>query len=76
MPADQPEWILDARRTLGTHIQSQRLHKNLTQEQLAERAGIDRSTVQRIEAGLNDPKYGHLLRIAGALSVPLADLVR
>lgn len=76
VPADQPQWIPDALRTLGARIQAQRLHKNLTQERLAEQAGIDRSTVQRIEAGTNDPKYSHLMRIAEALDVPLADLVR
>ncbi|NUP16582.1 MAG: helix-turn-helix transcriptional regulator [Streptomyces sp.] len=76
MLADQPQWIPDALRTLGTRIRAQRLHRNLTQEQLAERAGIDRSTVQRIEGGLNDPRHSHLLRIARALDTPLADLVR
>jgi transcriptional regulator with XRE-family HTH domain len=75
-PADHPEWIPDARRTLGTRIRTRRLHKGLTQEQLAERAGIDRSTIQRIEGGLNDPRHSHLLRIANALDIPLADLVR
>lgn len=75
-PADQPEWIPDARRTLGARIQARRLHRNLTQEQLAARSGIDRSTVQRIEGGLNDPRYSHLLLLADALDIPLADLVR
>ena len=74
-PTDQPQWILDARRRLGTHIQSRRLHQNLTQEQLAERSGIDRSTIQRIEYGLNDPKHSHLIRIARALRTSLAELV-
>jgi transcriptional regulator with XRE-family HTH domain len=75
-PADHPEWIPNARRTLGARIRDRRLHRNLTQEQLAERAGVDRSTIQRIERGLNDPRHSHLLRIANALDVPLADLVR
>jgi transcriptional regulator with XRE-family HTH domain len=75
-PADHPEWIPDARRTLGTRIRSRRLHRNLTQERLAERSGIDRSTIQRIEGGLNDPRYSHLLRIAEALDTTVADLVR
>ncbi|MFL5910499.1 MAG: helix-turn-helix domain-containing protein [Gaiellaceae bacterium] len=76
MPADQPPWISDALRALGARIQAQRLHKNLTQEKLAERAGIDRSTVQRIEGGYTDPKASHLMRIALALDVPLAKLMR
>jgi transcriptional regulator with XRE-family HTH domain len=76
VPADQPPWISDALRTLGARIQAQRLHKNLTQEKLAERAGVDRSTVQRIEGGYTDPKFSHLLRIAEALDMPLAQLTR
>jgi len=75
VPADQPQ-IPDALRALGARIQAQRLHRNLTQERLAERAGIDRSTVQRIEGGYTDPKFSHLLRIAQALDIPLAHLVR
>ena len=75
MPADQPVWILDARRLLGARIQTHRLHKNLTQERLAERSGIDRSTIQRIEAGQMDARYSYLLRIAAVLEVPLAKLV-
>lgn len=41
-----------------------------------EMTDIDRRTYQRIEAGTSDPRYGDLLRIAQALGVPLADLVR
>lgn len=76
VPADQPVWISDSLHVLGEHIRMQRLHRNLTQEKLAERAGIDRSTVQRIEGGHSDPKFSHLVRIAQALDVPLAHLVR
>jgi transcriptional regulator with XRE-family HTH domain len=76
LSADDPEWISDARRALGARIRTRRLHKNLTQEALAERSGLDRSTVQRIEGALNDPRHSHLIRIANALDTTLADLVR
>lgn len=49
---------------------------NLTQERLAERAGVSRDTVQRIEHGLIDPRLSYLSRIARELGCPLADLVR
>ncbi|MCG0061765.1 helix-turn-helix domain-containing protein [Streptomyces tricolor] len=50
MPADQPQWILDARRAVGDRIRVRRLHQNMTQESLAHATGLDRSTVQRMEA--------------------------
>ncbi|MEV8523099.1 helix-turn-helix transcriptional regulator [Streptomyces sp. NPDC052000] len=47
----------------------------MTQEELAHAAGIDRSSVQRIELGQNDPRLTHLLRIANALHVHVRDLL-
>lgn len=41
-----------------------------------EMTDIDRRTLQRIEAGESDPRYGDLLRIADALGVPVEELVR
>lgn len=37
--------------TLGKRLKQQRLHQNLTQAELAQRAGIGLSTVARIESG-------------------------
>ncbi|MBP2581952.1 transcriptional regulator with XRE-family HTH domain [Streptomyces sp. PvR006] len=75
MPADHPEWITSAQQALGRRIRDARMDANLTQEGLAERAEIDRSTVQRIEGGQSDAKFSHLLQVADALNVPLADLM-
>ncbi|GAA3378780.1 hypothetical protein GCM10020367_59680 [Streptomyces sannanensis] len=75
MPAAaQPPWILDARRALGDRIRDTRMWRDMTQEELAEQAGIDRSTVQRLEAGA-DAKVSHLLRIALTLNIPVTDLL-
>lgn len=73
---DRPTWLLDERRRLGVQIRERRLRQNLTQEKLAEHAGISRDTVQRIERAANNPRLTDLLQIARALEVPLADLVR
>jgi transcriptional regulator with XRE-family HTH domain len=70
------DWVLDQRRAIGDRIRAARLHANLTQERLAERAGIDRQAVNRIEQGHASPLVDNLLRIAYALGVPLADLVQ
>lgn len=74
MPADHPQWILDARRATGDRIRIRRLHQNLTQESLAHATGIDRSTIQRMEAG-SEMKLSHLLLVAHALRVHVTDLL-
>ncbi len=75
MPRDEPQWILERRRELGDHIRELRIHANHTQESFAELTGIDRRTLQRIERGESDPRYGHLLRISAALDIPVSVLV-
>lgn len=75
MLADQPDWITSAQQALGRRVRNARLDANLTQEKLAERTGIDRSTIQRIELGQNDARISHLLRIAQAVGMPLRDLL-
>lgn len=75
MPDDLPEWIRLACQQQGVRIRQAREYANLTQEQLAEKSGLSRSTVQRVETG-EGIKYVHLLRIAKALGVAVADLER
>lgn len=78
MPSAPPPdvWVLARRRAVGSQIRAARLHANLTQERLAERAGMDRQAVNRIEQGHASPILDNLIRIAYALGVPLGDLVR
>ncbi|MEU7381566.1 helix-turn-helix transcriptional regulator [Streptomyces sp. NPDC042207] len=76
-PSDsQPDWVIARRRAIGDHIRAARLHANLSQERLAELAGMDRQAVNRIEQGHASPKIDTLIRIAAALDTPLANLVR
>lgn len=72
----RPEWVLTQNVQLGHRIAAARAAASLSQDQLAERAGLDRRSIQRYEAGSREPQYGDLLLIAYALDVPLADLVR
>ncbi|MET7479512.1 helix-turn-helix transcriptional regulator [Streptomyces sp. NPDC005648] len=74
MPRDNPKWIIDRRRELGARIRDLRTDAGHTQEQFAEITSIDRRTLQRIEAGESDPRYGHLLRIAAALNREISAL--
>jgi len=77
MPPDPPSpRVLSVRRAVGDNIRAARLHANLTQEKLGERAGLDRQSINRIEQGHASPILDNLVRIADALDIPLADLVR
>ncbi|MEU0306875.1 MULTISPECIES: helix-turn-helix domain-containing protein [Streptomyces] len=71
-----PEWVLARRRTLGDRIRSARGSRRLSQERLGELSGQDRQTINRIEQGHVSTRIDTLFRIARALDVPLADLVR
>ncbi|WP_225838648.1 helix-turn-helix domain-containing protein [Streptomyces sp. NK08204] len=73
--APPPDWVIARRRAVGDRIRTARLDANLSQERLAERAGLDRQAINRIEQGHQSPVLDNLIRIADALDVPLADLV-
>jgi transcriptional regulator with XRE-family HTH domain len=72
--SEHPPWILDARRAVGDRIRVRRLYLNMTQESLSYAAGLDRSTIQRMEAG-QEMKLSHLLLVAHALRVHVTDLL-
>jgi transcriptional regulator with XRE-family HTH domain len=74
--APPPDWVVARRRAVGEHIRAARKRAKLSQERLAENAGLDRQAVNRIELGHQSPMLDSLIRIADALHVPLADLVR
>lgn len=71
-----PDWVASRRRDIGDHIRTARLYANLTQERLAEMAGLDRASMNRIEQGHSAARIDTLIRIADAIGVPLATLVR
>lgn len=74
--APPPDWVLVRRRVIGDNIRSARREKGLSQEKLAELAGMDRQAINRIEQGHQSAILDNLIRIADALGIPLADLVR
>ncbi|MFJ4365043.1 helix-turn-helix domain-containing protein [Streptomyces chartreusis] len=75
MLSDAPDWIMERRRELGERIADRRAAAHHTQESLCEATGLSRATLQRIEAGETDPRYGDLLRIAAVLHTEIAVLV-
>jgi len=61
---------------LSTNIKKLRKKHNLSQEQLAQKAGITYSTLIKIESGLNkNPTLETLTKIAGAFKVKIDELV-
>lgn len=61
-------------RSLGWRVRQLRESKAWTQEVLGVRAGLDRSYVAGIEAGLRNPSTKALAKLARALGVTLSDL--
>jgi len=59
---------------IGKNIAKLRQAQNLTQKELAERAGISVSYLSRIEEKLKKPHFKTLSRIAFALGVNLNEL--
>jgi len=53
---------------LGARLARERLRRNLTQEALAEEAGVSRATVRRLEAG-HSTQLTNLVRILRALGL-------
>jgi transcriptional regulator with XRE-family HTH domain len=60
---------------VGKNVRRLRLQKGMTQEELAFEAEIDLTYVGGIERGRRNPSLLVMVRIAGALSVPLAKLL-
>lgn len=61
------------KKLLGERIREFRKAKGLTQEQLAERVGVEPRHISRIEGGYNSPSIERLAKISEALNVPIKD---
>lgn len=71
-----PAWVHARRVVMGNRLREARTAGGLTQEQLAERAGIDRKTVVRLESATSDARMSVWLLLAHACGVSLTQLVR
>ena len=63
------------RESLGRRVRKLRDAAGLTQEGLAVRASIGWVTLARIESGQQSPRFKTLTAIAGALNLPVDDLI-
>jgi transcriptional regulator with XRE-family HTH domain len=62
-------------RALGQTVAKYRQEKELSQEALAERAGLNRTYLSDIERGVRNPGIRNVARLAKALGVSTARLV-
>lgn len=62
-------------RSFGDRLASLRVKKGLSQEQLAERAGIHRTAVSNLEAAKHVCRLDTAIRLAGALEIDLCELL-
>ncbi|MGW1324774.1 helix-turn-helix transcriptional regulator [Streptomyces antibioticus] len=79
MPAalpDDDDWIRAHFRTIGRRVVARRTRLKLTQETVFLAAGVDRRSLQTLEAGEGNPTLATLMRIARVLDVPLEQLVQ
>lgn len=63
-------------REFGDRVRARRLDAGLSQEALAEQAGLHRTYVGSIERGERNVALVNIVRLARALGVDPADLVR
>lgn len=63
------------RNLLAWNLRRIRVQQNLSQEQLATDAGIDRTYVSRLERAVENPTLAILDRLSAALSVPVSDFL-
>jgi transcriptional regulator with XRE-family HTH domain len=66
--------VEDVRHAFGRRVRELRIKRGLTQEGLAERAGLHWTYVGGIERGKRNPALDNINRLARALSVPLTEL--
>ena len=65
----------DVQKAVGQRIKTARAKKGLTQDQLAELAGLNRVHLYRIETGRQSMTLRTLKIIADALDVKMRDLI-
>lgn len=71
----RPDWVRIKQIALGRRIGDLRRAAEMSQDQLAERMGVERRTIQRYENAVTDPRYADLLLLARALGVHITDLL-
>ena len=67
--------VAQLQQRIGIRVRELREAARLSQERLAERAGVQTQTVSRVETGAVNPALGTLAQLAAGLDVALSDLL-
>jgi transcriptional regulator with XRE-family HTH domain len=67
---------VEPKAIVGRSIKTARESAGLTQEQLAQRAGMLTHEISRLERGVRDMRLTTAVKVAHGLGVPAADLLR
>lgn len=70
------ERAADIGAIFGEVLRRHRSEKNISQEELAFLAGVDRTFISRLERGIRQPTITTIIGIGQALGVSAAELVR
>lgn len=62
--------------TFGSNLRRARQRAGLSQEALADAAGVHRNTIPPLESDQQEPRLGTILRLARALGCDPAELIR
>jgi transcriptional regulator with XRE-family HTH domain len=60
---------------VGERLKTLRIRRALTQEELAERAGLSKNAINRLEVDKAEPRMSTLRKLAQALGVDPSELV-
>jgi DNA-binding XRE family transcriptional regulator len=61
-------------KAFGAHLRKLRIERNLSQEQLADIAGVSENTIVTLESGKLNTSIATSFELAKALDVPVRDL--
>lgn len=67
--------MVNVKTQFGRHLRMLRQKRNLTQEELADRAGLHFTYIGQIERGLRNPSLVNLQKLAKALKVNSRELL-
>ena len=66
---------MNGRELVAWNMRRLRVAKDVSQERLADEAGVDRTYVSRLERKIENPSIGVLDKIAAALGVHISELL-
>ncbi len=66
--------MADVKKEFGLHLKKLRLSQGLTQEELADKAGMHFTYIGQIERGIRNPSLVNLQKLAKALKVDASKL--